>query len=124
MNGKRTMLVIDDQNGIRVFMQRTFTEMGFNVLLAENGRKGIALFTEASPDIVLLDIKFPGGLDGIETLQELMILNPRAKVIMMTSYEDHYEECMALGAVDYLEKPFDLEDLKERVERYSAAGVE
>lgn len=115
MSIQRTMLVIDDQNGIRLLLTKVFTEEGFEVQCARHGNTGVEMYREISPDIVLLDIKFPGGLDGIEVLQELMELDPHAQVIMMTSYEDHYEECKALGAADYFQKPFDLELLKERV---------
>ncbi|WP_028551676.1 response regulator [Paenibacillus sp. UNC451MF] len=120
MSVKKTMLVIDDQYGIRLFLSKVFAEEGFEVHLARHGRQGIELFNETAPDIVLLDIKIP-GMDGIEILKELMMLNSHAKVIMMTSYEDHYDECMELGAADYLQKPFDLEDLKERI--YASLSV-
>ncbi len=115
MKEKRSMLVIDDQYGIRLLLSKVFTQEGFEVHAAKHARQGLELFTEIAPDIVLLDIKFPGGMDGIELLQEILVLNSHAKVIMMTSYEDHYDECLELGAVDYFQKPFDLEDLKERV---------
>jgi len=73
-------------------------------------------FTSTKPDVLLLDIAMPKK-DGMETLIELMKYNPKAKVIMITAHDDMelIENCVKVGALAYITKPFDTDDILQAV---------
>jgi len=107
-----TVLVVDDQPGIRRLLMEVLTEEGYNVDTAANGYECIEKTKVLKPDLILMDMKMP-GMDGIETLRELKQLNEADKVIMMTAYGELGLVTIAkeLGAYAYLTKPFDIIEL-------------
>lgn len=111
-NIKHTVLVIDDQPGIRRLLMEVLTEEGYSVHTAANGYEGIQKVKDLKPVLILMDMKMP-GMDGIETLRELKRLNQANKVIMMTAYGELELVNIAreLGAYAYITKPFDIIDL-------------
>lgn len=111
-NSKSTILVVDDQPGIRRLLMEVLTEEGYNVCTAANGYEGMEKAKELNPNLILMDMKMP-GMDGIETLRELKHLNQAEKVIMMTAYGELGLVNIAkdLGAYAYVTKPFDIIEL-------------
>ncbi len=111
-NSKSTILVVDDQPGIRRLLLEVLTEEGYNVHTAANGYEGMQKAKEVNPTLILMDMKMP-GMDGIETLRELKQLNQAEKVIMMTAYGELGLVNIAkeLGAYAYVTKPFDIIEL-------------
>jgi two-component system response regulator (stage 0 sporulation protein F) len=111
-NIKHTVLVIDDQPGIRRLLMEVLVEEGYAVHTAANGYEGIQKVKDLKPVLILMDMKMP-GMDGIETLRELKRLNQADKVIMMTAYGELELVNIAreLGAYAYITKPFDIIDL-------------
>ncbi|MCC5467325.1 response regulator [Pelosinus baikalensis] len=111
-NIKHTVLVIDDQPGIRRLLMEVLSEEGDAVHTAANGYEGIQKVKDLKPVLILMDMKMP-GMDGIETLRELKRLNQANKVIMMTAYGELELVNIAkeLGAYAYITKPFDIIDL-------------
>lgn len=111
-NSKSTVLVVDDQPGIRRLLLEVLTEEGYNVYTAANGYEGIQKAKELKPTLILMDMKMP-GMDGIETLREIKHLNQADKVIMMTAYGELGLVNIAkeLGAYAYITKPFDIIEL-------------
>ncbi|AJQ29432.1 MULTISPECIES: response regulator [Pelosinus] len=111
-NIKHTVLVIDDQPGIRRLLMEVLSEEGYAVHTAANGYEGIQKVKDLKPVLILMDMKMP-GMDGIETLRELKRLNQANKVIMMTAYGELELVNIAkeLGAYAYITKPFDIIDL-------------
>ena len=111
-NSTYTVLVVDDQPGIRRLLLEVLTEEGYNVDTAANGYECIQKVKELKPDLILMDMKMP-GMDGIETLRELKELSEVGKVIMMTAYGELGLVKIAkdLGAYAYVTKPFDIIEL-------------
>lgn len=109
----RKLLLVDDETGIRNLLTRVLSKEGYSLSEAENGDEAIALAKENEPDLVLCDIKMPGK-DGIQVLEELKQINPEIEVIMLTAYStvESAVQAMKLGAVDYIKKPFDVDELK------------
>ncbi len=109
----RTVLVIDDEKSIRDSIKMILEYEKYNVLFAEQGTKGLAVFREQLPDVVLLDIKMPGGKDGIEILREMKQLSPEIPVIMISGHAtfDTAVEATKIGAYDFLPKPLDRDKL-------------
>jgi len=113
---KYSILVVDDQTGVRRLLQETFREEGYNVDTAKEGAEALVKIKESPPSLVLLDMKMP-GMNGLETLQQIIKNNPSQAVIMMTAYEELevVQEARKLGVKEYITKPFDLNDLKELI---------
>jgi len=111
-----TILVADDQKGVRKLLYEMFSREHFSVLLASDGCEAVKKIQEAQPDIVLLDVKMP-GMDGLETLRTLQSLKQPAWVVLMTAYGEIevIKEAMELGAVKHISKPFDVKELADMV---------
>jgi two-component system, response regulator, stage 0 sporulation protein F len=124
---KATILVIDDQPGIRRLLTEVLAEEGYGVDTAANGFEGIQKVKEAMPQLILMDMKMP-GMDGIETLRELKKMGQADKVIMMTAYGELelVNQARELGAYAYITKPFDIIALctiiREQIESGAATG--
>ena len=114
----RKILVIDDEQNIRKMLTRVLSPEGFMVKEANNGLEALKRLQEENYSLVLLDLKMP-GLNGIETLKEIRQNDLNLPVIMMSAYGSIPEavEAMKLGALDYLIKPFDIEELKIIIKR-------
>ena len=116
-NHQRILLVDDDQNILEV-VGRRLESWGYEVLTAEGGEEGLKLVAEQPPDLILLDIMMP-KLKGRDVCAMLKA-NPKTRdipVIFLTALgmADHVKAGMDLGADDYVTKPYDAEDLKDRI---------
>jgi len=102
-----TILIIDDQKLIRDTLELALNEEGYDVLLAESGKQGIAVLKKSNIGLILLDIKLPDS-NGIDILKQIKAINPESIVIMMTGYGtiENAVAAMKLGAFDYITKPF------------------
>ncbi|MFP4312042.1 MAG: response regulator [Nitriliruptoraceae bacterium] len=112
------MLVADDDEDIRAFLEITLQLAGFEVLLASDGQKAVELAHTGHPDIIVLDVMMP-NLDGLEALERLRD-DPRTghlPVMLLTARTrtDDAIEGLDRGADDYLAKPFDPDELVARV---------
>lgn len=116
MDHKRKLLIVDDQNGIRVLLMEVFSSEGYETYQASNGRLALDIVKNKQPDLVLLDMKIP-GMDGLEILKHIREIDTEIKVIMMTAYGelDMIKEAMALGALAHFTKPFDIDELRQVV---------
>ncbi len=113
---KKKVLVIDDQNGIRVLLVEVFNSEGYETFQASNGKLALEIVADKQPDIVLLDMKIP-GMDGLEILKHIKKIDKTIKVIMMTAYGelDMIKEATDLGALMHFTKPFDIDELRMAV---------
>jgi DNA-binding NtrC family response regulator len=113
-----SILVVDDEPAIQDILTWALSAEGYRVATAGNGEEALARVEREDFDIIVTDIVMP-GIDGLEVLERSRVLNPRAAVIVMTAYAALETAIAALrrGASDYLEKPFSVDLLKERVQR-------
>ena len=113
---QRKLLIVDDQNGIRVLLMEVFNSEGYLTYQASNGKQALEIVQSESPDLVLLDMKIP-GMDGLEILKHIKQINSDIKVIMMTAYGelDMIKEATDLGALMHFTKPFDIDELRQAV---------
>jgi two-component system, NtrC family, response regulator AtoC len=112
--GRRRILVVDDAEGIRSYLANLLELRGYEVDTAEDGRRALALLEGgAAPDVVLLDVMMP-GLDGMETLDRIRAFDERLPVVMLSVVGKAHTivEAMQRGAADYLNKPFQEEELE------------
>lgn len=107
-----TVLIVDDERGIRNILSEILQNEGLKVLEAEDGPKALELFKKNPVDLVFCDIKMP-GMDGVEVLKEMMRINGDVPVIMLSGHGtiDTAVECIKAGAYDFISKPVDLNRL-------------
>ncbi len=113
----RLVLVIDDEPRMIRFVQLHFEMTGARVIGAADGRAGLEALRQHLPDLVILDVNMPGGMDGFETLRELRKVS-EVPVIMLTVQADEPDRIrgLDLGADDYLAKPFSPAELVSRAQ--------
>ena len=118
MSFSTNILVIDDEESMRVGCIQTLAEDGYRVQAVENGRKGLDRTSKESFDVILLDLKMP-GIPGMEVLKKLKENDANSVVIVITAYGtiDSAVEAMKRGAYDFLSKPFTPEALSSIVKR-------
>jgi two-component system response regulator AtoC len=110
---QRTVLVVDDERNMRMVVRMTLEEAGYRVLEAERAEDAIALVQDPDLDVVLSDLKMP-GMSGEELIAHCQQERPELPVIVMTAYGSIRSaiDCIQAGAVDYVTKPFEPEDLQ------------
>jgi len=113
-----TILIVDDEKLIRWSLEKELSRVGFNILQAETIQEALSLLQEHEPDIVILDQLLPDGT-GIDVLQTIKSGKIRVPVIMLTAVDrsDVAVQAMKLGAVDYVTKPVNVDELKIVIER-------
>ncbi len=109
----KTILIIDDEKTIRWSLGEALVASGYETVDAETASAGIAAFRDASPDLVLLDMKLPDG-SGLDVLKTLKAEDPAVPVVMMTAYAELETavEAMKIGAYDFIAKPYSADKLR------------
>jgi DNA-binding NtrC family response regulator len=118
MSAKNRILVVDDEEALRMVLSSELEGEGYKVASAADGREAINILTSTEFDLVLLDIKMP-NVDGFEVLKFSKERWPNTKIVMLTGFADlkNAIESKKLGAEDFISKPYDLVDLLTTVER-------
>jgi DNA-binding NtrC family response regulator len=108
------ILIVDDEPGMRRYLQTVLELDAYRVSTASNGEEAIDKVRRDRPDLVLLDMVMPGA-DGLETLQRIREARPATKVVMLSCVRDTRKVAMAmrLGAHDYLSKPVQKEEMDD-----------
>lgn len=117
MDKPATILVVDDENGIRQSFKMVLKDR-FNILLAENGKQAEELLTKNTVDLVLLDILLP-DVNGLDLLDKFKALDPNLEIIMVTAVKEIQSAVRAikLGAYEYIIKPFLVDDVVNIIDR-------
>jgi len=120
----KPILIVEDEAIMRESLRDWLTDGGYQVETAEEGEEALEAIAEQDFGIVILDLKLPGK-DGIEVLKEARAQRPQLKGIIITAYPSVQTavEAVKEGAVDYLPKPFDLNDL-EKIIRDTLGSVQ
>jgi two-component system OmpR family response regulator len=110
------ILVVDDEENITYLLGTALRHFGFGVVTAGSGREGLALATDAKPDLMLLDIMLP-DLDGFEVCRRLRDAGVQVPILFLTARDATEEKVrgLTLGGDDYVTKPFSLEEVVARV---------
>jgi len=113
-----TILIIDDDAALREGLAETLTDLGHAPRMASSGREGLAALSD-EVDAVLLDLRMPGGIDGIEALRRIRSHRDAPPVVVLTAFAsaENTIEAMRLGAFDHLTKPIGRDELKALLQR-------
>ena len=111
------ILVVDDEVDFLETIINRLQKRQIDAVGVASGEEALTLIKEKLFDVVLLDIKMPGGMDGIEVLREIKRLKPLVEVILLTGHAsvETSIEGMKLGAFDYLLKPIKFDDLLQKI---------
>ena len=111
-------MVVDDDASTRMGCKQLLVENGYDVSEAANGIEAISAYSDFQPDMVFMDMTMP-DMDGLIALQEIMVMDPNAKVAMAIVMGQQALVMVALktGAVDFVIKPFDQEQVLSTIER-------
>jgi NtrC-family two-component system response regulator AlgB len=113
----KKILLIDDDRNILTTLKIHLEDTGMKIFLAETGKKGLALFKQEKPEVVLLDLKLP-DTDGLQVLDEIVRSEIKAYVVIITAYAtiDTAVKAIKMGAFDYLPKPFTPEQITRHMQ--------
>ena len=114
----KPILIVDDEKNIRLTLSRSLEVLGVETDSAEDGKEALVKLREKEFGLILLDIRMP-GVDGMEVLRQVRESRPDIRIIILTAYGtiELAVEAMKLGAVDFIQKPFVPEQIRERVAR-------
>ncbi|MGB2600895.1 MAG: response regulator [Candidatus Omnitrophota bacterium] len=117
MSVRKRILICDDELGIRESL-KLILEDDYDLDFASSGTEAINKIKDSSFDGLILDIKMPTK-DGLETLAEVKEISPETKVIIATGYQsvETASKAVKLGAIDYITKPFESEEVLEKVSK-------
>jgi len=123
MNEGKSILIVDDEKNIRLTLSRSLEVLGVETDSAEDGKEALLKLREKEFGLILLDIRMP-GVDGMEVLRQVRESRPDICIIILTAYGtiELAVEAMKLGAVDFIQKPFVPEQIRERVARVMSMG--
>ncbi|HXS10033.1 MAG TPA: response regulator, partial [Candidatus Krumholzibacteria bacterium] len=109
---KSVILLVDDQDTIRFFLEKTLKQEGYEAVTARTGAEAVAKAREVVPDLVLLDLKLP-DMDGLEVLRRIKEIFPEIGIVMITAFGDVETAVTAMknGAYDFVSKPINLDQL-------------
>ncbi len=113
----KKILLVDDEDSIRLVYEEEFKEEGYMVITAENGAEALSLFKGERPDLVILDIQMP-EVNGIEVLRQMKTIDTTVPVILSSAFPEFKQDLGAWASEEYVVKSSDLEQLKSVVRRY------
>jgi len=108
---KKTILVVDDEEHIRLLYKEEFEEDGYNVVLAGSGEDALTKIGKDTPDLITLDIKMP-GMDGITLARKIKDLRNDVPIIFISAYEDYKHDFGTWASDAYFVKSANLSELK------------
>lgn len=120
----KKILIADDEKNMIWALKKAFKNEDYKIITAPNGIEAVEKATSHTPELVLLDFKMP-KLNGLEALKKIKEVDPKISIIMMTAHGtmESAIEAMKNGAIDYISKPFDIEDLKLQIRKALDIGA-
>jgi excisionase family DNA binding protein len=117
-SARSTVLVVDDEEGVREVLSDALGTKQRQVLTAASGEEAIEIVKKTDVDLVLLDLSMP-GIDGVETFRELQTIRPGLPVVIVTGYPDSdlMARALEIGPFTMISKPVDLNQVQKTVER-------
>ncbi len=108
----RSILIVDDEAPLRERLIRALSDRGLDARGAADGEAALALAREESPELAVVDLRMPGR-GGLEVVRELLAIDPATKIVVLTGYGSIATaiEAMRIGAVNYLQKPADTDQI-------------
>jgi two-component system response regulator RegA len=112
MDDRPSILIVDDDEPLRERMARAFRDRGFEVRTAGSHEAALALARDDSPQYAVVDLKMPGR-SGLEVVRDLLVVDPATRAVVLTGYGSIATaiDAVRLGAVHYLQKPADIDDI-------------
>ncbi|MGD0232270.1 MAG: response regulator [Syntrophorhabdales bacterium] len=110
------ILLVDDEEHIRLLFKEELEEEGYSIDLASNGFEALEILKRGRFDLIVLDIKMP-GMDGIQTLSEIKKLNKDQHVILCSAYGEFKQDFSSWVSDAYVVKSADMRELKETIKR-------
>lgn len=113
------ILVVDDEQAIRILFDRLLSRNGYEVILAENGQEALELLERKHPNAVVVDLNMP-GMDGIAVLKDIRLVDRKVPVIVLmgTRIGEMEQQLYASGVTEFLEKEFALYRLVDSLQRH------
>jgi two-component system response regulator (stage 0 sporulation protein F) len=118
---KRKILIVEDEEGLRLLYKEELETEGYEILTARNGKEAIKNLEEGRPDLIILDIVMP-VMDGIEALGRIVGKDRKIPIILNTSYPGYRQDFMSWAADAYVTKSADLRELKDKVRELLEKG--
>ncbi len=108
------LLIVDDEGPLRLLYEKEFTEEGYEVVIAGDGREAVEKIEEETPDLVILDIQMP-EMDGLEAMGRILGKHNKIPVIINTAYSSYKSNFMSWAADAYVVKSSNLDELKSTI---------
>jgi len=123
--GKK-ILVVDDKEDSRVLVKKVLRHRGYQVIGAGTGEDAVKMAQTELPDLILMDIRLPGGIDGLEATQRIKTLSHLAHIpiLAMTASvrPEDMQRALSEGCNGFVRKPIDIDELPKQVAEYIARG--
>jgi two-component system response regulator RegA len=122
---QQSILVVDDDDILRTRLEKAFVKRGLTVYCASNLRGALEIASEHKPDLAVLDLKMPDN-SGLQVLKELIAICPAVRAVILTGYGSiaNAVEAVKLGAVNYVTKPADADQVLAAFEKVDVAAEE
>lgn len=118
----KKILIVEDQPEVLRLLEMVLSAEDRQVMLTDRGEEAVEIAREAVPDVILMDVMLPGEIDGYEATRALKNdpATAACAIIIMTAkvQEQDRIDAFEAGADDYIGKPFDLDDLKNKIEKF------
>jgi DNA-binding NtrC family response regulator len=112
----KTLLIVEDEKNLRMLYEQNLSDEGYDVLIAKNGLEALKTIKHKKIDLAILDIKMD-GINGIETLKQIMEIDKNIKVILNSAYSTYKSDFSTWSADAYLIKSSNLDELKSKVKQ-------
>ncbi|NIO17516.1 MAG: response regulator [Deltaproteobacteria bacterium] len=113
----RKILVVDDEESIRLLYKEELEDEGYEVAVAADGMEALEKFQLFQPDLVTLDLKMP-GMDGLEVLQKIRKVDMDIPIVLLTAYSEFKQDFTTWASNAYIVKSMDLSELKVTIKEF------